>query len=354
MALYQLKQDSISRVDRESFVRLRIDERRDLQRILRDNFEVIAPGVLIIAEEFSEWEDSRRRIDLLGIDGDGNLVVIELKRTEDGGHMDLQSVRYAAMVSTLTYRRIISILANFLEKNGRREDPEKLLLNHLGWGSADDGEVAARVRIVLVSSDFSTEVTTTVLWLNDQQLDIRCVRLIPYLHGTDVLLDIQQVIPLPEASDYMVRAREKKEEKQSFTVRRQNRDFTRFKVTTGDETFSNLPKRRAIHRIVSFLIEKGTHPDEIQLAIPLERSNFFKIPGKWEGEEFAKAVGEHCAGTGQSFDVPRWFTAPGECFHVGDFTYVFSKMWGSRTLDSMNALIEHYSNFDIKYEAEAE
>jgi len=30
-------------------------------------------------------------------------VAIELKRTEDGGHMELQSTRYAAMVSTMTF-----------------------------------------------------------------------------------------------------------------------------------------------------------------------------------------------------------------------------------------------------------
>ena len=53
---------------------------------------------LVISEEFGEWEESRRRIDLLGLDKDANLVVIELKRTEDG---ELQSIRYAAMVSTM-------------------------------------------------------------------------------------------------------------------------------------------------------------------------------------------------------------------------------------------------------------
>ena len=46
----------------------------------------IAPETLVISEEFGEWEDSRRRIDLLGLDKDARLVVIELKRTEDGGH----------------------------------------------------------------------------------------------------------------------------------------------------------------------------------------------------------------------------------------------------------------------------
>jgi RecB family endonuclease NucS len=44
----------------------------------------------LVAAEFGDWEDSRRRIDLLAIDKAANLVVIELKRTEDGGHMELE------------------------------------------------------------------------------------------------------------------------------------------------------------------------------------------------------------------------------------------------------------------------
>ncbi len=53
---------------------------------------MIAPDLLVVSEEFGEWDDSRRRIDLLAIDRDANLVVIELKRTEDGGHMELQAI----------------------------------------------------------------------------------------------------------------------------------------------------------------------------------------------------------------------------------------------------------------------
>jgi hypothetical protein len=45
------------------------------------------------AEEYGLFEDSRRRMDLLALDHTGTLVVIELKRTDDGGHMELQALR---------------------------------------------------------------------------------------------------------------------------------------------------------------------------------------------------------------------------------------------------------------------
>jgi hypothetical protein len=64
-----------------------------------------------------------------------------------------------------------------------------------------------------VSGEFSKEVTTAVLWLNDRGLDIRCVRLRPYSLSGRTLLDIQQVIPLPEATEYQVQLRRKEAEK---------------------------------------------------------------------------------------------------------------------------------------------
>ncbi len=59
----------------------------------------------------------------------------------------------------------------------------------------DEEEFARDVRIVLVSAEFSKELTTTVLWLCDRELDIRCVRLRPYQDG-DRLLFVP-VVPAP-------------------------------------------------------------------------------------------------------------------------------------------------------------
>src|SRR5215216_7838443 len=109
MPIFEVTDDQFVPLQPTAFSSHGLRERGDLQRLLRDQVEIIAPDILVIGEEFGGWEDSKRRIDLLGIDRDANLVVIELKRTEDGGHMELQALRYAAMVSTLTFEQAITI-----------------------------------------------------------------------------------------------------------------------------------------------------------------------------------------------------------------------------------------------------
>lgn len=87
MAIYELAKDTLIRVEPTSFEAERLKERQDIQRLLRTNIEAISPDTLVIAEEYGHFVESNRRIDLLGIDKSANLVVIELKRDDDGGHM---------------------------------------------------------------------------------------------------------------------------------------------------------------------------------------------------------------------------------------------------------------------------
>jgi hypothetical protein len=220
MPIYEFGQNDILPVKETTFSQGGLQERRDLQRLLREHIKVIAPDTLIIAEEFEDWEDSRRRIDLLGVDEAANLVVIELKRTEDGGHMDLQSIRYASMVSTTTFDQAVDIFSQYLTKLGRvDEDPRAIILKFLGWDVPDDDKFAPDVRIVLASAEFSRELTSSVLWLNDHGTDIRCVRLKPYILDGRILVDVQQIIPLPEAADYQIRVREKIRKERQARVR---------------------------------------------------------------------------------------------------------------------------------------
>lgn len=211
MPIYEITTDQIRKIAETSFSEAGIKERADLQRLLRSQIEIISPETLIIAEEFGEWEDSKRRIDLLGLDKEANLVVIELKRTEDGGHMELQAIRYAAMVSTMTFEKVIEVYGNYLGKIKSQSDPRASVLHFLGWSEPDEDSFAQDVRIVLASAEFSKELTTAVLWLNDQGLDIRCIRIKPYKDNGRILVDIQPIIPLPEAQEFQVQIKEKQQ-----------------------------------------------------------------------------------------------------------------------------------------------
>jgi Domain of unknown function (DUF4268) len=210
MAIYEITTDQIRKIPETTFSLAGLRERYDLQRLLRSQFDVISPDTLIIAGEFGEWDSGHRRIDLLGIDKNANLVIVELKRTEDGGHMELQAIRYAAMVSAMTFDQAVEVYASLLRKEGSNaEDAQALILSFLEWEEPDEDRFAQDVRIILVAADFSKELTTSVMWLNERDLDIRCIRLKAYGDNGRVLIDVQQVIPLPEAIEYQVQIRQK-------------------------------------------------------------------------------------------------------------------------------------------------
>ncbi len=355
MPLYEVNSEVIRPMSRTTFRDAQIHERSDLQRLLRDRIDVIAPGCLVIAEEFGEWEDSRRRIDLLGVDGEANLVVIELKRSEDGGHMELQAVRYAAMVSTMTFEQAVRAHERFLAQTGRDdEDAESNILEHLGWDEPDEDGFAQEVRIVLASAQFSRELTSAVMWLNDRGLDIRCVRLIPYADGERVLLDVQQVIPLPEAEAYQVRVREKSRKERE--ARQSNRDLTKYMVTLDGETLGPLPKRETVFRVVRHLCDRGVTPDEICSNASFRKKNSFRsMSGAFASEEdFVRAVTAERAQMGRRFDPRRWYTGDDERIESNGCTYALSNQWGGRAIEWVEEVLAAFPGHGVEIKASAD
>lgn len=205
--IFEVRHDSLAPVSATSFETERLSERGDIQRLLKDHIAYLEEGLMVLAEEFSDWQDSSRRIDLLCLDTEANLVVVELKRTSDGGHMELQAIRYAAMVSAMTFDQAVEAYARFRGRNGAsladHESARSEILAFLNWSEPVEDDFAQDTRIILASADFSKELTTSVMWLRDRDIDIRCVRLKPYrLEDGRVLMDIQQLIPLPEATEF--------------------------------------------------------------------------------------------------------------------------------------------------------
>ena len=212
MPLFRIAGESFERVAETTFANERLLERQDLQRLLRSDISVLGQDMMVVTQEFGEWEDSGRRIDLLCLDRQARVVVVELKRTDDGGHMELQAIRYAAMVSGMRLDQLTAAHSRYLGVD--HANAQAALLAFLSWDSETDGALSEDVRIVLVSGNFSRELTTAVLWLNKQGLDITCFRLKPHRLGAEILVDIQQLIPLPEAADYETKLKAHRQETQ--------------------------------------------------------------------------------------------------------------------------------------------
>ena len=134
--------------------------------------------------------------------------------------MELQALRYAAMVSDMTFEQAVHSLATHRSKAtpnlvSARAD----LLEFLGWEDVEEESFARDTRIILAAADFGRELTTSVLWLRQRGIDIRCVRLKPYrLEDGRLLVEIEPLIPLPEAEEFQTRLGEKRVAEQKERV----------------------------------------------------------------------------------------------------------------------------------------
>ena len=300
MSIFEMTPDSLKALERTDFASQGLRERSDLQRLIRDQIEVLDSDLLVISEEFGDWEESKRRIDLLAVDREANLVVIELKRTESGGHMELQALRYAAMVSTMTFDKAVNIYRDFLQKIGRDDDATSSLLEFLEWDEPDEERFAQDVRVILASADFSKELTTAVMWLNQRELDIRCIRLRPYSDGDRVFLDVQQVIPLPEAAEFQFRVGEKVKRE------RQIQKAGNFNIIFKGNNYHATSGKEALIKVFELLAQEDKKFLEKFAADPQSRGTTNKYLAKNKEELYPKSP--HLALT-RSHQIEGWWLA---------------------------------------------
>lgn len=345
MAIYKIQENKMVKLLETTFANERIYEVRDLQKYIINSIEIIEPNLFIISSEFGNWEESRRRIDILCLDKDANLVVIELKTTEDGGHMELQSVRYAAMVANMTFDNVVEAYKIYILRNKLLiENSLQEILTFLDWEEIREEDFAIEVRIILVSANFSKEVTTSVLWLIDRGIDIKCIRIKPQKDGDKLYIDIQQIIPLPETADYQVKLREKVAE-QRQSIREGNRDYSRFDVIINDKSRTNLNKRETMHFVISESVKFGINPNNLMLITgerrwisvdkKINNSNDFEL-------EYTKNA--------NNYDPTRWFNSDDELIHFDGKTYAFSNQNGRETFELVKEIFENHQELNGKIE----
>jgi len=186
-------------------------ERADLQEWILERPEILGPDVLIVTFEFDRWQSASGdrqldRLDVLGLDTAGRLVVAELKRDRAPETVQMQAIKYAAMSSRFTEDDLVRHHSQFLTQQTGSEVSEatarERLLEHAG---ALDADQLRQPRIVLVAGSFSPVTTASVVWLTEMGLDITLQRVQAYrVMQNQIIVTVSQLFPIPDVEEFTV------------------------------------------------------------------------------------------------------------------------------------------------------
>ncbi|MDI5965668.1 MGMT family protein [Streptantibioticus silvisoli] len=182
-------------------------ERRHLQEWVIAHPQVLGESVLVVTAEFDRWADAdgvpaKDRLDVLGLDATGRLVVVELKRGMADRDVHLQAITYAALVSRFDLRTLAQAHHRFRVARGEtvtEDECRQRLLDHVDgeW----DPELLQRPRLVVIAAEFPKQVTHTVVWLSEMNLDIDLVQVSLWKVEGHLVAGFTKVYPTPEVEE---------------------------------------------------------------------------------------------------------------------------------------------------------
>ena len=224
-------QNRIEKIVEKTFSELGFRERDNLQEWLANNPSALGEDLLIIQKEFSGFNETNERLDLLALDKQGNLVIIENKLDDSGKNVAWQCLKYASYCSSLKKSQIIRIYQDYLSKKTPILNAEDMISDFLDGLEIEEISLNSGLtqRVMLVSGTFRKEVTSTVLWLLNYGLRIQCFQVTPYALGDKLLLNIDQIIPIQEAEEFSISMAEKTQEDIASQEELKNRHIVRRK-----------------------------------------------------------------------------------------------------------------------------
>ncbi|MGI5146834.1 endonuclease NucS domain-containing protein [Plantactinospora sp. CA-294935] len=185
-------------------------ERQHLQQWVIDHPELIDSGMKVVTFEYGRWvaaggTPTADRLDVLGLDRTGRLVVVELKRDRAPDTVTMQAINYAAMARLFSLDTLAEVHAAHL---GGDTPTDEALAHLKEWAEGVCDETLRTPRIILMAGDFGPTLTNTALYLYESGIDIRLIRYQLYRTNTgETVLSVAQLLPVPDAEEYMVRPR---------------------------------------------------------------------------------------------------------------------------------------------------
>lgn len=208
--------NSITKVNQCSFHDLGFKERDNLQEWIAKTPSCFGEELLIIQKEFDGFSDTNERLDLLALDQNGSLVIIENKLDDTGRDVVWQCLKYVSYCSTLTKTQIVDIYQSYLDKNGLKENAKTNIEEFFDDKPLEEITLNENdQRMILVAANFRKEVTSTVMWMLNHSINVKCFKVTPYQYNNSLFLTMEQIIPVKETADYIIQMADKAKEVQN-------------------------------------------------------------------------------------------------------------------------------------------
>ena len=143
-----------------------MDYEERLQEILASDLSIIDPSLMAIGREVPTGVGGR--IDILAIDAEGNLTVIELKRSRTPREVVAQVLDYASCIRRMTSEEIADLFIEYQQRSLKEVAPKGIneALNER-FNTIPD-ELNQSHRLLIVAEDLDPSTERIVLYLRDE------------------------------------------------------------------------------------------------------------------------------------------------------------------------------------------
>lgn len=215
--VFRINGNKAEKIEEVTFSSLDMRE-NDIEEIIRCNIDMICDeeeSLLIVGQQVKN--EKKGRSDLTAVDNNGSIVLIEIKRDprdieKRAESFEFQAIRYAASYATITDTEelVNKVYAPYIEKNRDEFDLGILTPFELGIRKLNEflkenealNSFNKGQRIILLSSDFDDQTLSAVAWLNKNNVDISCYKLIPYKINNEIFINKEKVLPVKLYDDY--------------------------------------------------------------------------------------------------------------------------------------------------------
>ena len=222
--MYSILEGRAEKIECATFSEIGMKE-ADLEELIRVSTDMLCDeeeSLLLVGRQVTS--ESNGRSDLTAVDNNGNIVLIEIKRDRKDivkrkEAFEFQAIRYAASYATInsTEDLVKKVYAPYIEKYREEFELGELTSYEMGlrklneFLSANDADNSfnKKQRIILVASDFDEQTLSAVAWLNSNQVDMSCYKLIPFKISERLFIKTDKVLPVADCDEYYVNLMDK-------------------------------------------------------------------------------------------------------------------------------------------------